>query len=133
MRKWNHVDGWKNMTLWTEFCGQQQADSKSNRITPDRDIVRGGNPCAVFIDYVTKSAVHNRLWDVLLFCFYSSYMLYVLQLWALFCPRGHITTGNFEMPHHLILILFECLLYIDFIVLTLFQTLMCNWKIWRST
>lgn len=59
------------------------------------DIVRGGNPCAVFIDYVTKSAVHNRLWDVLLFCFYSSYMLYVLQLWALFCPRGHITTGNF--------------------------------------
>lgn len=49
------------MTLRAEFCGQQQADSKSNRIIPDRDIVQDGNPCAVFIDYVTKSAVHNRL------------------------------------------------------------------------
>jgi len=49
------------MTLRTEFCGEQQAVSKSNRITPDRDIVQDGNPCAVFIDYVTESAVHNRL------------------------------------------------------------------------
>lgn len=49
------------MKLQAEFCGQLQADCKSNRIIPDGDIVRVANPCAMFIDYVTKSAVHNRL------------------------------------------------------------------------
>lgn len=106
------------MTLRTEFCGEQQAVSKSNRIIPDRDIVRGGNPCAVFIDYVTKSAVQNRLRDVLPFCFYSFYMLYDLQLWALFCRglcfilyiytyEGHNTSGNFEMPRSFVFATFQ--------------------------
>lgn len=55
----------KNTTIQIAFCGQ--TDSKSNVIISGTDIVLDVNPCALFIDYVTESAVPTRLWDIHLF------------------------------------------------------------------